>query len=135
MIKVPLHATLRSGAQIDPPQKGVVSKKQTNPRPLRRIGPVANTDTKLLIYGLFQKSRVLAQDEIEDTVPSPDPPPQIIGREARTGERDGWISRAPQPGSGGNRCGAIRLCLTLAGRGLRFSGTGRISTEPFEPVL
>ena len=26
------------------------------------LGPVANTDTKLLIYGLFQKSRVLAQD-------------------------------------------------------------------------
>ena len=27
-------------------------------------GPVANTDTKLLIYGLFQKGRVLAQDGI-----------------------------------------------------------------------
>ena len=27
------------------------------------LGPVANTDTKLLIYGLFQKDRVLAQDE------------------------------------------------------------------------
>ena len=26
------------------------------------LGPVANTDTKLLIYGLFQKGRVLAQD-------------------------------------------------------------------------
>ena len=26
------------------------------------LGPVANTDTKLLIYGLFQKVRVLAQD-------------------------------------------------------------------------
>ncbi len=26
------------------------------------LGPVANTDTKLLIYGLFQKDRVLAQD-------------------------------------------------------------------------
>ena len=25
-------------------------------------GPVANTDTKLLIYRLFQKARVLAQD-------------------------------------------------------------------------
>ena len=25
------------------------------------LGPVANTDTKLLIYGLFQKGRVLAQ--------------------------------------------------------------------------
>ena len=26
------------------------------------LGPVANADTKLLIYGLFQKGRVLAQD-------------------------------------------------------------------------
>ena len=26
------------------------------------FGPVANTDTKLLIYGLFQKGRVVAQD-------------------------------------------------------------------------
>ena len=26
------------------------------------LGPVANTDTKLLFYGLFQKGRVLAQD-------------------------------------------------------------------------
>ena len=26
------------------------------------LGPVANTDTKLLIYSLFQKGRVLAQD-------------------------------------------------------------------------
>ena len=26
------------------------------------LGPVANTDIKLLIYGLFQKGRVLAQD-------------------------------------------------------------------------
>ncbi len=30
------------------------------------LGPVANTDTKLLIYGLFQKGRVLAQDGILD---------------------------------------------------------------------
>ena len=28
------------------------------------LGPGANTDTKLLIYGLFQKGRVLAQDAI-----------------------------------------------------------------------
>ena len=28
----------------------------------RRPPPFANTDTKLLIYGLFQKGRVLAQD-------------------------------------------------------------------------
>ncbi len=32
------------------------------------LGSVANTDTKLLIYGLFQKGRVLAQDGIEDVV-------------------------------------------------------------------
>ena len=30
------------------------------------LGPVANTDTKLLIYGLFQKGRVLAQDAVEN---------------------------------------------------------------------
>ena len=30
----------------------------------KAYGPVANTDTKLLIYGLFQKGRVLAQDGI-----------------------------------------------------------------------
>ena len=33
------------------------------------LGPVANTDTKLLIYGLFQKSLVLAQDGIEPGSP------------------------------------------------------------------
>ena len=30
--------------------------------PMRRLGPIANIDAKLLIYGLFQKGRVLAQD-------------------------------------------------------------------------
>ena len=29
------------------------------------LGPFANTDTKLLIHGLFQKGRVLAQDGVE----------------------------------------------------------------------
>ena len=33
------------------------------------LGPVANTDTKLLIYGLFQKGRVLAQDGVAGGVP------------------------------------------------------------------
>ena len=33
---------------------------------LTALGPVANTDTKLLIYGLFQKGRVLAQDGTRD---------------------------------------------------------------------
>ena len=32
------------------------------------LGPVANTDTKLLIYGLFQKGRVLAQDGVLEIV-------------------------------------------------------------------
>ena len=31
------------------------------------LGPVANTDTKLLIYGLFQKGRVLAQDGMQNS--------------------------------------------------------------------
>ena len=30
------------------------------------LGPVANTDTKLLLYGLFQKGRVLAQDGVSN---------------------------------------------------------------------
>ena len=33
---------------------------------LRPLGDVANTDTKLLICSLFQKSRVLAQDGVAD---------------------------------------------------------------------
>ena len=32
------------------------------------LGPVANTDTKLLIYGLFQMGRVLAQDGVHPRV-------------------------------------------------------------------
>ena len=31
------------------------------------LGPAANTDTKLLIYGLFQKGRVLAQDGVKES--------------------------------------------------------------------
>ena len=34
-------------------------------------GPVVNTDTKLLIYGLFQKGRVLAQGGIESVCAPP----------------------------------------------------------------
>ena len=36
---------------------------QTIVKPMA-LGPVANTDTKLPIYGLFQKGRVLAQDGV-----------------------------------------------------------------------
>ena len=35
------------------------------------LGPVANTDTKLLIYGLFQKGRVLAQDGVKKQLARP----------------------------------------------------------------
>ena len=38
------------------------------------LGPVANTDSKLLIYGLFQKGRVLAQDGIRRSVHFRPPP-------------------------------------------------------------
>ena len=37
------------------------------------LGPVANTDTKLLIYDLFQKGRVLAQDGVADGAVSSHP--------------------------------------------------------------
>ena len=41
-------------------------EKDPSRQPARATDPpVANTDTKLLIYGLFQKGRVLAQDEVE----------------------------------------------------------------------
>ena len=36
------------------------------------LGPVTNTDTKLLIYGLFQKGRVLAQDGVNPRQQLPD---------------------------------------------------------------
>ena len=42
------------------------------------LGPVANTDTKLLIYGLFQKGRVLAQDGIAAS-PHPTASPRRMG--------------------------------------------------------
>ena len=53
------------------------------------LGPVANTDTKLLIYGLFQKGRVLAQDGVADgavwshPVSAGNPEKQGINREYR----------------------------------------------------
>ena len=44
------------------------------------LGPVANTDTNLLIYGLFQKGRVLAQDEdVEELDPSRDDREEVGG--------------------------------------------------------
>ena len=42
-------------------ERGEAPSGQTIVKPTA-LGPVANTDTKLLIYGLFQKGRVLAQD-------------------------------------------------------------------------
>ena len=42
------------------------------------LGPVANTDSKLLIYGLFQKGRVLAQDEVVICMVTTRPPKTIV---------------------------------------------------------
>ena len=59
-------------APIDPTrppasyERGGAPSGQTIVKPTA-LGPVANTDTKLLIYGLFQKGRVLAQDGVGDT--------------------------------------------------------------------
>ncbi len=44
------------------------------------LGPVANTDTKLLIYGLFQKGRVLAQDGERESPTSPPTRPRSGAR-------------------------------------------------------
>ena len=43
------------------------------------LGPVANTDTKLLIYGLFQRGRVLAQDGFRVRSPLPAARPAAQG--------------------------------------------------------
>ena len=52
-----LAGTALQGRQcrLDPEPSGQTIVKPT------ALGPVANTDTKLLIYGLFQMGRVLAQ--------------------------------------------------------------------------
>ena len=43
------------------------------------LGPGANTDTKLLIYGLFQKGRVLAQDGVKQyEVDQGEGPPEAL---------------------------------------------------------
>ena len=55
------------GSQLDAigslAQRQLDNTGQTIVKPTA-LGPVANTDTKLLIYGLFQKGRVLAQDAV-----------------------------------------------------------------------
>ena len=45
---------------------------------LTALGPVANTHTKLLIYGLFQKGRVLAQDGVAGAVVLPGTRPRPV---------------------------------------------------------
>ena len=64
------------------------------------LGPVANTDTKLLIYGLFQKGRVLAQDGESVLVIVK---PETVVRWHRCGFRRywAWKSRRRRPGRPG----------------------------------
>ena len=57
------------------------------------LGPVANTDTKLLIYGLFQKGRVLAQDDEE---PEVDKPLAKTNRDISSNQSREWaLTRTP----------------------------------------
>ena len=51
------------------------------------LGPVANTDTKLLIYGLFQKGRVLAQDGERQDHADPSDLPDLQDRIQATTKR------------------------------------------------
>ena len=75
------------------------------------LGPVANTDTKLLIYGLFRKGRVLAQDGEPESPTSPPTRPRSGARHGsmtiETARRaslefvcvfgqDGWLKRCFQ---------------------------------------
>ena len=53
------------------------------------LGPVANTDSKLLIYGLFQKGRVLAVPSIYSSA-SP------MGRKSALRREIPWILRGFQ---------------------------------------
>ena len=49
------------------------------------LGSVANTDTKLLIYGLFQKGRVLAQDGVDT--------PTMRTSLSKAAKASGWYKR------------------------------------------
>ena len=57
------------------------------------LGPGANTDTKLLIYGLFQKGRVLAQDGVRSAVEGA----KIGLNETRGGSRRSYLLKAGTP--------------------------------------
>ena len=82
------------------------------------LGPVANTDTKFLIYGLFQKGRVLAQDGVGgDVGDSSSPYAQGKHRPAR-----GCHAPERKPGSRPGlhldqnvlaRCAAVALASSL----------------------
>ena len=77
-------------------------------------GPVANTDTKLLIYGLFQKGRVLAQDgDTTRSRPRPVTPisPTIPSRPPPTGSRVYGLT------TGGRLCGSLGLIYLNAVNG------------------
>ena len=63
------------------------------------LGPVANTDTKLLIYGLFQKGRVLAQDGLRNVlIEMGSSPRSSMYREAESKRLPEWRRiRSPTP--------------------------------------
>ena len=57
------------------------------------LGPGANTDTKLLIYGLLQKGRVLAQDGVRSAVEGA----KIGLNETSGGSRRSYLLKAGTP--------------------------------------
>ena len=57
------------------------------------LGPGANTDTKLLIYGLFQRGRVLAQDGVRSAVEGA----KIGLNETSGGSRRSYLLKAGTP--------------------------------------
>ena len=99
------------------------------------LGPVANTDTKLLIYVLFQKDRVLAQDG--DGLPGQRPPrtgllapAACYGNVKRAPIR---ISRGPRKPSGSPKLPAadVRVLLLVTVSELKRLKTSK--TRPRRP--
>ena len=92
------------------------------------LGPVANTDSKLLIYGLFQKGRVLAQDGVEN---------QFILSFERRVSKDNIISYEATPfelpqGYAGQRLIIFRNLLT-SDVSIIHDGR-RVILQPVDPV-
>ncbi len=84
-------------------------------------------------------------DQVEDAVTGPDPLPEVVGREARTGGRDGWIPRAAEaplvewqePGRGSGEPGGHERQLRVHGEMGEAASVGeeRLARVSVVPVL